>query len=107
MSQLEQLEEYFIDTYKSIVSQRAKEICKEVESKFLNDKELIKEKATFYSQFISLTKCDDKDLVEKCKDYLEMVNNFKIIKSSFKKVNFEREERQSWLDMRHMGLNGI
>ena len=104
MSQLEQLEEYFIDTYLSILSKRAKEICKEVESKFLNDKEFIKEKATCYSQFISLTKCDDKDLVEKCKDYLETVNNFKTIENSFHKVNIDRKERESWIDMRQMRI---
>ena len=107
MERLEDLEKYFIGNFLLILSKKEKEICKEVESKFLNNKELIKKKATCYSQFISLTKCDDKDLVKKCNDYLEMVNNFKIIESSFKKVNFEREERQSWLDMRHMSLNEI
>ena len=67
------------------------------------------EKANTYCQFISSFKvgCVDKKLVERCKNYIENVINFHRFKSTFNQVNNDRRERESWLDMRHMRLNGI
>ena len=104
---MESLEKEFINSYLSILAKEGKEICKEVESIFNDNDELIKEKANSYCQFISLVNCDDKKLVKRCQNYIDNVNNFHRFKSTFKKVNIDRRERESWMDMRHMGLNGI
>ena len=104
---MEQIEKQFINSYLSILAKDGKEICKEVESIFNDNDELMKEKATTYCQFISLVNCDNKKLVERCNNYIEKVNNFHRYESTFNQVNNERRERESWLDMRHMRLNGI
>ena len=104
---MEQIEKQFITSYLSILAKEGKKICKGVESIFDDNDELMKEKANTYCQFISLVNCDDKKLVERCNNYIEKVNNFHRFESTFKKVNIDRRERESWLDMRHMRLNGI
>ena len=104
---MEQIEKQFITSYQSILAKKGKEICKEVESIFDDNDELIKDKATTYCQFISLVNCDDKKLVERCQNYIDDVNNFNRYKSTFDKVNISRREKERWVDMRHMRLNGI
>ena len=106
---MEQIEKQFITSYLSILAKEGKEICKEVESKFDDNDELTKEKANTYCQFIFSFKVDDVDpkLVERCRNYIDDVNNFNLYKSTFNKVNIDRREKESWLDMRHMRLNGI
>ena len=104
---MEQIEKQFITSYLSILAKEGKEICKEVESIFDDNDELIKDKATTYCQFISLVNCDDKKLVERCQNYIDDVNNFNRYKSTFDKVNISRREKERWVDMRHMRLNGI
>ena len=101
---MEQIEKQFITSYLSILAKEGKEICKEVESIFDDNDELMKEKANTYCQFISLVNYDDKKLVERCNNYIEKVNNFHRFESTFKKVNIDRRKRESWLDMRHMRL---
>ena len=100
---MEQIEKQFINSYLSILAKEGKEICKEVESIFNDNDELIKGKAMSYCQFISLN-CDDKKLVERCHNYIENVNNFNRFESTFKKVNYNRKERESWLNMRNMRI---
>lgn len=106
---MEQIEKQFITSCLSILAKEGKEICKEVESIFDDNDELMKEKANTYSQFISYSKldCVDKKLLERCQNYIENVNNFHRFKSTFNQVNNDRKEKESWLDMRHMRLNKI
>ena len=106
---MEQIEKQFITSYESILAKEGKEICKEVDSIIGDNDELMVEKANTYCQFISSFKVDDVDpkLVERCQNYIDDVNNFNRYKSTFDKVNISRREKESWLDMRHMRLNGI
>ena len=103
---MEQIEKQFITSYLSILAKEGKEICKEVESIFDDNDELTKEKANTYCQFISSFKVDgvDPKLVERCQNYIDDVNNIHRFKSTFKQVNNDRREKESWLDMRHMRL---
>ena len=105
---MEKLEEHFITSYESHLAKEGKEICEEVFSMIGDKDELMLEKANTYCRFIdSKVDCVDKKLVERCKNYIENVINFHRFESTFKKVNIDRGERESWLDMRGMRLNGI
>ena len=106
---MEQIEKQFITSYQSILAKEGKEICKEVESIFDDNDELLVKKANTYCQFISSFKVDGvhPKLVEICQNYIDDLNNFNLYKSTFNKVNISRREKESWLDMRHMRLNGI
>ena len=97
---MEQIEKQFITSYLSILAKEGKEICKEVESIFDDNDNLMKEKALTYSQFIDLVGCDDKKLFERCKNYIQNVINFHKFETTFKNVNIDRKNRESWLDMR-------
>ena len=99
---MEQIEKQFITSYLSILAKEGKEICKEVESIFDDNDELMKEKANTYCQFISLVNCNNKKLVERCNNYIEKVNNFHRFESTFKQVNIDRRKRESWLDMKNI-----
>ena len=72
---MEQIEKQFITSYQSILAKKGKEICKEVESIFDDNDELMKEKANTYCQFISSFKVDgvDPKLVERCQNYIDDV----------------------------------
>ena len=76
---MEQIEKQFITSYLSILAKEGKEICKEVESIFDDNDELMKEKANTYCRFIdSKVDCVDKKLVERCKNYIENVINLSL-----------------------------
>ena len=49
---MEQIEKKFINSYQSILAIEGKEICKEFESIFDDNDELIKEKAISYCQLL-------------------------------------------------------
>ena len=104
---MEQFEKQFITSYLSILAKEGKEICKEVESIFEDNDELMKEKANTYCQFISSVDGVDSKLVERCQNYIDDVNNFNRFKFTFDKVNISRREKERWVDMRHMRLNEI
>ena len=106
---MEQIEKNFITSYLSFLAKGGKEICKEVESIFDDNDELLVKKANTYCQFISSFKVDgvDPKLVERCQNYVDDVNNFNRYKSTFDKVNISRREKERWVDMRYMRLNGI
>ena len=100
--EIEQFEKQFITCYESTLAKEGKEICKEVETIIGDNDELMIEKAHVYCNFFALIDCEDKKLVERCKDYLEKLINFSSYKNTFKKVNNDRRERKRWLDMKNM-----
>ena len=104
---MESIEKQFITSYQSILAKEGKEICKEVESKFDDNDKLMVEKANTYCQFIFSVDGVDPKLYERCQNYIDNVNNFNRFKSTFNKVNIDRREKESWLDMRHMRLNRL
>ena len=106
---MEQIEKKFITSYLSILAKEGKEICKEVDSIMCDNDELMVEKATTYCNFIShsIRHGFDPKLVDRCRKYIDDVNNFMRFKSTFNKVNIDRREKERWLDMRNMRLNGI
>ena len=106
--EMKQIENDFINSYETNLAKEGEKLCKEIENNIEVCGELLVNKATTYCQFI-VSKLDSLDpkLVERCKSYLDDVNNFYRYESTFKQVNNDRRERKSWLDMRHMRLNGI
>ena len=104
----EEKEKQFITSYLKKLAKEGKEICKEVDSIIGDNDELLLEKAGIYCQFISSHKVDgvDSNLIERCNNYLEDANNFYRYKSTFNKINIDGREKESWLDMRNMRLNG-
>ena len=104
---MEQIEKK-ITSYQSTLAKEGKEICKEVDPIIGDNDELMVEKAATYCQFISSFKVDgvDPKLVERCQNYIDDINNFMRFKSTFNKVNNDRREKERWLDMRNMRLNG-
>ena len=90
----EELEKQFIKSYESDLALKGKEICVEVEP-FTNNEFLIK-KAISYCQNIHRLKDVDQKLVNKCKDYIDEVNNFYYYKHIFDKINYDRESKQKW-----------
>ena len=106
---MEQIEKQFITSYLSILAKEGKEICKEVESIFDDNDELMVEKANTYCLFISSLKVDgvDPKLVKRCQNYLDDVINFNRYKTTFNQVNNDRRERERWLDMRNMRIKNL
>ena len=103
----EKHERKFIVAYETTLVEEGKEICKEVDSTSFVNNELLVEKALLYCQFISKQKNVDPKLDEKCRKYIDDVNNFNHYKSTLNKVNNERRKKESYLDMRNMILKGI
>ena len=92
---MEQIEKQFITSYLFILAKEGKEICKEVESIFNDNDELMVEKAYSYSLFLfnsEKLKFNPK-LVERCKKYLDDMSSYKLIKHTFEQVNINRKIR--------------
>ena len=90
---MEQIEKQFITSYQSILTQEGKEICEEVLVMIGDKDELMIEKAKAFCEFFLSYKLDGvntEKLLERCKNYLEELNNFNKYKYTFKKANFNR-----------------
>ena len=106
--EMKKLEKQFISSCETTLAAEGREICKEVDSIIGDNDELIVEKASSYCRFINGQKREylNPELVERCQNYIDDLINFNLYKSSFNKANINRKEKESWLDMRHMKLNG-
>lgn len=106
--EMKQIENDFINSYETTLAKEGEKLCKEIENNIKVCGELLVNKASVYCQFI-VSKLDSLDpkLVERCNNYIENINNFNRYKSTFDKVNIDRKERKSWLDMRNMRLKVI
>ena len=95
---MEDLEKQFITSCQSILLKEGKEICEEVLVMIGDKDELMLEKAKAFCEFFLSYKLDGvntEKLLERCKNYLEELNNFNKYKYTFKQVNNARR-RESW-----------
>ena len=90
---MEQIEKQFITSYLSILAKEGKEICKEVESIFDDNDELIVEKAQTYCSFCLWFKKDviDEKVYERCKKYLDDMRNYRDIKNTLEHISRTRK----------------
>ena len=96
-----------LEAYEITLANEGKEICKEVDSTSFVNNELLVEKAVVYCQFISRQEDVDQKLVEKCRKYIDDVNNFYHYKSTFRNVNYERRKKEKCFDMRNMRIKNL
>ena len=67
--------------YESILAEKGKEICKEIDSLFLDNKKLLIEKANTYCLFCTDPKRDyiKKEIVEKCREFITNFSRYRYI----------------------------
>ena len=102
---MEDLEKQFITSLQSILTQEGKEICEEVLVMIGEKDELMMEKAKAFCEFFcsyDLDGVNTEKLLERCKNYLNKVYDFKCYENTFKRI---KNERKSLLDMRNIRLN--
>ena len=90
---MEDLEKQFITSCQSFLKQEGKEICEEILVMIGEKDELMMEKAKAFCEFFlsyKLEGVNTEKLLEKCKKYLEELNNFHKYKYAFKQANFYR-----------------
>ena len=81
MEELDKLKESMIDRYEMALALIGDEICKEIDSKFPDDLELMRKKPICYCDFLKCKKViDDEKLREKCLKYLNYVNYYQRLK---------------------------
>ena len=79
MDELDKLKESIIGRYEMALALNGDEICKEIDSIFSDDLDLMRMKAHCYCFFYTrINRCDTK-LYEKCKKYLNHYRYFKEI----------------------------
>ena len=103
----EKNEKKIIVAYESTLAEQGRKICKEVDSTSFVNNELLVEKAFVYCQFISRQENVDSKLVEKCKNYVNNVNNFNHYKTTFHNINYNRREKEKCLNMRTMRIKNL
>ena len=90
---MEDIENQFITSCRSFLTDKAKEVCEEILVMIGDKDELMLEKAKAFCEFFLSYKLDGvntEKLLERCKNYLEELNNFNKYKYTFKEANFNR-----------------
>lgn len=104
---MEDIEKQFISSYKSKLTKKGEEVCKEI-LVFIGEKdEMKKMKAKVFCEFFlsfKLEGVEDSKFKEKCRDYLEYLNDFQRYNHAFESIGRERKEK---LDMRNMRINNL
>ena len=82
MEHFEKFDKQLLSSYESNLAIEGEEICKEVDSLFSDDIDLIREKANVYCLRCTSFKKDviDSKLFERCKKYLDDMRNYRDIK---------------------------
>ena len=104
---MEQIEKQFITSYQSNLAKKGKEICEEILVMIGEKDEMMMEKAKAFCEFFcsyDLDGVNTENLLEKCQNYIDDLNNFYKYRSTFDKVNINRREKERWLDRRSMRL---
>ena len=104
---MEDFEKQFITSCQSILTQEGKEICQEILVMIGEKDEMKRMKAKVFCEFFlsfKLEGVEDSKLKEKCRDYLEYLNDFQRYNHAFESIGRERKEK---LDMRNMRINNL
>ena len=90
---MEKFENQLLESYESALAKGGKEICKEVDSLICENDELMLEKASTYSYFLLHAKRKDFDpkLIDKCKNYLNNMQNYNRIKHTLEDIEYSRK----------------
>ena len=93
MDHFEKFEKQLLSSYDSTLAVEGTEICKEVDSLFQDNDELLIEKANAYCLFCTDPKRVDidKKLFERCKKYLKDLRNYRSIKDTLEHVSKTRK----------------
>ena len=95
MDHFEKFENQLLCSYESTLAAEGSEICKEIDSLFKDNHELLIEKANAYCLFFTDPKRDiNKNLIERCKKYISDCSNFRFFKSKFKCLSNERNKKK-------------
>ena len=89
MEHFEKFDKQLISSYESTLAIEGEEICKEVDSLFQDDHELLIEKANAYCLFCTDPKRVDIDekLFERCRKFVKDIRNFRDIKNTLEDIS--------------------
>ena len=71
MEEFDKIKESMIERYKMLLALKEDEICKEIDSEFSDDIDLMLNKAVCYCEFLKFKKNVNLELKEKCCKYLD------------------------------------
>ena len=93
MSHFEKIENQLISSYESTLAVKGREICKEVDSILEDDIDLLREKAVVYCYVCEKFKKDviNKELIDKCKKFLDNFRNYNHIKNTLNDISSSRK----------------
>ena len=93
MEHFEKFDKQLLSSYESTLAIEGEEICKEVDSLFSDDIDLIREKANVYCLRCTSFKKDviDSKLFERCKKYLDDMRNYRDIKYTLENISRTRK----------------
>ena len=93
MEHFEKFDKQLLSSYESNLAIEGEEICKEVDSLFSDDIDLIREKANVYCLRCTSFKKDviDSKLFERCKKYLDDMRNYRDIKYTLENISRTRK----------------
>ena len=92
---MEKLEEQFITSCQSLLTQEGKEICKEVLVMIGEKDEMMMKKALAFCDFFLVYDLDGvntEKLCKRCKKYIEEYHNYQKYKIKFREANYYRKE---------------
>ena len=94
MDHFEKFDKQLLSSYETTLAVEGEEICKEVDSLFHDDHELLIEKANAYRLFCTNPKRVDIDekIVKKCKNLLNNLRDYKNIKSTLEFISTLRKK---------------
>ena len=100
MDQFEKFENQLISSYESTLALEGVEICKEVESLNKDDDKFLIEKAQAYCIFCLRYKKDslNKDLINKCNQFIDNTRNLRSIKNCLDYISKERKHQKERLE---------
>ena len=91
---MEQLEKQFITSFQSVLLKEGKEICEQILAMIGEKDEMVLEKVRVFAEFFMTYKLDGvytDELIERCKSYLDELENLHKYKLTFKRSNEYRK----------------
>ena len=93
---MEQIEKDFIKSYQSTLAKEGKELCEDILAMIDETDEMIMEKGYHYCNYFLAYKIDgvNKELVKRCKKYIENIDYFHRLETTFNQVNKDRRDEK-------------